>query len=106
MNKKIFERIVGLNVTDDELYQQYRKAMMPILKIHGGDFGYDFKIAEVLKSRVPQPINRVFTLFFESEESMNGFFSDEQYLAIRKQYFDPSVSDVTEIARYLRDNES
>ena len=31
---------------------------------------------------------------------MNLFFSDEEYLNVKEKYFAPSVSDVTEIARY------
>ncbi|MGK0290369.1 MAG: hypothetical protein ACI86H_001827 [bacterium] len=94
------ERLVGLYVKDDELYQKYREAMSPILETFGGGFGYDFKIAEVLKSEVDAPINRVFTIFFENEDAMNSFFSNEKYLEVKKQYFEVSVSSVTEIARY------
>jgi uncharacterized protein (DUF1330 family) len=35
-----FERIMGLEVINDEVYQQYRKHMMPILHTFGGSFGY------------------------------------------------------------------
>ena len=59
-----FEMLVGLNVIDDDRYQAYRQAMMPILEIHSGDFGYDFVVSEVLKSRTANPINRVFTIHF------------------------------------------
>jgi uncharacterized protein (DUF1330 family) len=96
------ERLVGLFVTDDELYSKYREGMRPILQTYGGKFGYDFKVSEVLKSEVKEPINRIFTLTFETEESMNGFFSDENYLMVRNQYFDPSVSATTIIAKYER----
>jgi len=44
------EYLIGLYVTDDEMYKKYRTAMYPLLQKYGGDFGYDFKIAEVLKS--------------------------------------------------------
>lgn len=96
------ERLVGLLVTDDEKYQLYREGMLPLLKEHGGGFGYDFKISEVLKSEVDEPINRVFTIFFRDEESMNSFFSNEEYLKVRQQYFDASVSAATVIATYTK----
>ena len=80
-----FERLVGLFVTDDELYQKYRDSMYPILKAYGGAFGYDFRVAEVLKSEVEEPINRVFTISFEDEKLMNTFFADEKYLQVRKR---------------------
>jgi len=44
-----YEILVGLNVTDDELYQKYRDEMTPILKTYGGGFRYDFTIEKVLK---------------------------------------------------------
>jgi uncharacterized protein (DUF1330 family) len=67
------ETLVGLYVTDDDLYQKYREGMLPILQTYGGGFGYDFKVSEVLKSEVEEPINRVFTIFFENEDAMNTF---------------------------------
>lgn len=96
------ERLVGLFVTDDALYTKYREAMRPILHSYGGEFGYDFKISEVLKTEVKDPINRVFTIFFENEKSMNHFFTDDNYLKIRTKYFDPAVSASTIIAKYER----
>lgn len=96
----VIERLVALFVTDDDLYQKYREGMLPILKSYGGGFGYDFKISEVLKSKVNEPINRVFTIYFEDEKAMDNFFTDENYLKIRNQYFEPAVSASTVIAKY------
>jgi len=96
------ERLVGVYVTDEDAYQTYREKMFPILKSYGGDFGYDFKIAEVLKSEVSSPMNRVFTIYFKDEDSMDSFFNDESYLKIKLQYFKPSVSHVTEISKYVK----
>ena len=96
------EYLIGLNVTDDEMYKKYRTAMFPILQKYGGGFGYDFKIAEVLKSEVDKPINRVFTIFFKDEKAKEDFFSNEEYLNIKKEFFEESVSAVTEIAKYKR----
>ncbi len=59
--------MVGLTVTDDALYQQYREAMAPLLAAHGGGFRYDFTIAKVLKSASEHPINRVFAIGFGSK---------------------------------------
>ena len=95
-----FERLVGLYVTDEDMYKKYREAMLPILGIFGGGFSYDFKVSEVLKSEVKEKINRVFIIHFENEESMNLFFSNKEYLAVKQKYFVPSVSDMTEIAKY------
>jgi len=96
------ERLVGLFVTDKDLYTKYREGMSPLLKEYGGGFGYDFEVSNVLKSEVSEPINRVFTIFFENEESMNKFFSDEKYLEVRKRYYEPSVFATTIISKYDR----
>ena len=95
-----FEMLVGLNVVDDEAYQTYRDEMSPILKNYGGGFGYDFKVSEVLKSKTEAPINRVFTIYFSDEDSMNIFFSNDEYLKIRQRHFEISVTDTVIIASY------
>ena len=97
------ERLVALQVTKDDQYSKYREKMTPILKEHNGDFGYDFKIEEVLKSEINKPINRVFTIKFKSEFDMESFFSNKEYLKIKEAYFVASVSSVIEIAKYERD---
>jgi uncharacterized protein (DUF1330 family) len=97
-----YEILVGLNVTDDELYQKYRNEMTPILKTYGGGFRYDFLIEKVLKTESESKINRVFAIYFESEEAKNEFFSNEKYLQIKEKYFVPSVSATTTIAKYNR----
>ncbi len=96
------EMLVCLNVVDDEAYQSYHHEMTPILKSYGGGFGYDFKVSEVLKSTTEAPINRVFTIYFSNEDSMNSFFSNVDYLKIKQWHFDKSVTDTTIIATYER----
>ncbi len=96
------EMLVGLNVIDDETYQLYRDEMIPILLSYGGGFGYDFKISEVLKSKTEAPINRVFTIYFSNEDSMNSFFSNDEYLKIKEILFEKSVTDTTIITTYGR----
>lgn len=94
------EMLVGLNVSDDESYQKYREHMMPLLTAVGGGFSYDFRISEVLQSVTPAPINRLFTIYFPDQQSADAFFANADYLAIRKLYFESSVSDITRIASY------
>ncbi len=96
------EMLVGLNVVDDGAYQSYRNEMTPILNEYGGGFGYDFKVSEVLKSKTEAPINRVFTIYFSNEDSMNSFFSNDDYLKIKQRHFEKSVTDTTIIATYER----
>ncbi len=94
--------LVGLNVIDYEAYQLYRDEMTPILLSYGDGFGYDFKISEVLKSKTEAQINRVFTIYFSNEDSMNSFFSNDDYLKIKERHFEKSVTDRTIIATYGR----
>jgi len=96
------EMLVGMDVANDEIYQQYRDAMAPILKQHGGAFSYDFRISEVLKSAAEGEINRVFTICFPSQNDLDAFFSDPDYLGVKAQYFEPSVNDFTIIASYTK----
>lgn len=95
-----YELLIGLNVTDDAGYQQYREAMHPILEAHGGGFRYDFRVSETLQSDADHEINRVFALFFEDKNARERFFANEAYQAVRKQYFAPSVAGSTVIAAY------
>lgn len=95
------ERLVGLHVNDNDLYKRYRTEMFPLLKEYGGGFGYDFHVSEVLKSEDGNTdINRVFTIYFQDETSMDSFFSNPKYLTIRNKYFNPSVSSATILAKY------
>ena len=95
-----FERIMGIDVANDVDYQKYRDAMGPILASFGGSFGFDFKIAEVLKSKTEDAINRVFTIDFPSKEAMDNFFSDPSYLKVKEQFFKHSVRSVTTISMH------
>lgn len=95
-----FERVMGLQVSDDDEYQRYREAMTPILHSFGGAFGYDFKVAEVLMSKHGEEINRVFTIEFPSSEVMDAFFSDPAYLVVQKRHFANSVSSKTVISMH------
>ncbi len=95
-----FERIMGIHVTDDDGYQNYREGMLPILHSYGGSFGFDFKVSEVLKSKASDTINRVFTLEFPDRKAMDDFFSNRNYLKVKEQYFQNSVQSVTTISMH------
>lgn len=95
-----FERIMGIEVIDDDLYQKYRESMIPILHTYGGSFGFDFIVSKVLKSTNDDPINRVFTIIFPSKEIMESFFSDSSYLEVKRKYFENSVRTVTTISMH------
>ena len=99
-----YEMLVGLHVTNDKIYQDYREKMTPILIECGGGFGYDFRIAEVLKSQTDNEINRVFTIYFPDKKAMQQFFSAETYRAIKAQFFESSVASTTVIAEYIRES--
>lgn len=95
-----FERIMGIYVTDDDEYQNYREGMLPILHSFGGSFGFDFKVSEVLKSKTNDPINRVFTLEFSNRQVMEEFFSNPNYIEVKNKHFKNSVQSVTTISMH------
>ncbi len=95
-----YEMLVGLEVTDETRYHEYRRAMGPILERHGGSFGYDFRVSEVLISRTKEEINRVFTLQFPDREGQERFFSDARYLDVKKRLFEGAVRSTTILAAY------
>ncbi len=96
-----FEMMVGLQVKDDSVYSQYRAAMKPLLETYGGGFRYDFKVAETLKSATPDPINRVFAIYFKDQQSMEEFFSHPEYKKIKQEFFQKSVDATTIISSYV-----
>ncbi len=98
--KKRFERVVGLNVTDEESYQQYRDLMTPILNSIGGKFKYDMRVSELLKSESENAINRVFVISFPDEKTHDNFFDLAEYKAIKEKYFKPAVESVTLISKH------
>lgn len=83
----------------------YRQRMTPLLESGGGNFGYDFRVSEVLICRTPEPINRVFTIRFRSAEQKQAFFANPDHLAIKKEFFDASVSSTTVISNYRLDQD-
>lgn len=97
-----YEMIVGLQISNEDLYSDYREAMRPLLEKVNGGFRYDFKVSEVLKNEEGKPINRVFAIFFESKSKMEAFFSDPEYLKIKKVFFESSVEATTIISEYER----
>jgi uncharacterized protein (DUF1330 family) len=96
------ELVVGLTVTDDAVYQQYRDAMAPLLEAHGGGFRFDFTVAKVLRSASSHPINRVFAIYFADEARKDAFFAHPDYRAIRAAYFERSVAGTTILGAYDR----
>ena len=94
------DRLVGVFVTDEEQYQQYREHMMPLLESHGGRFIVDVRVSEVLRSPTDTPFNRMFTIRFPDEAAMTALFSSEAYAAVRDRYFTPSVSATAPLATY------
>jgi len=95
-----FVRLRGLQVDDAEKYRSYRARVSPILERYGGRFGYDFIVAETLRSETDKPINRVFTLVFPTRAAADLLFADPEYVRVRREFFDPAVSAVTTLAEF------
>ncbi len=94
------EMLVGLHVTDDEKYAEYRRLMAPLLEQRSGGFRCDFIVSSVLRPEAAKDINRLFVIFFGSRVQKEELFSDENYLAIKEQYFKPSVAEITILSEY------
>ncbi len=97
------EMLVGLFVSDETAYAQYRSEMRPILERHSGRFRYDFTVSRVLQAESEAPINRVFIIAFETRADQEAFFADPEYLPVRARHFDRSVQATTILAEYERD---
>ena len=95
-----YEILVALNVTDEKEYQTYRDLMRPILLSYGGDFSFDFKVDEVLRSECSGPLNRVFTIRFPSKQNKEAFFDDGKYLRVKHAHFSASAENVQFISEY------
>ena len=97
-----FERLIGLHVVDEAQYTRYREKMTPILSSYGGEFGYDLRVAEVLKSPLTDSpsLNRVFTIRFPTEETSQAFFADTAYRDVRREHFENAVDQTTVMATY------
>ena len=96
----MIEVLYGVNVVDESGYAAYRAHMTPILEAHGGAFRVDTKVAEVLRAPSPTPFNRLFTICFPTLERLEAFFANPEYLAVRRRFFEPSVSATTVLGRY------
>jgi uncharacterized protein (DUF1330 family) len=94
------QTLVALDVLDEDIYQKYRDAMLPILHEHGGQFVVDVKLRAILKFPEQGPVNRLFTIEFPSLERLEAFFSNPHYLVVRKQYFESSVGNVCGLGKF------
>ena len=99
----MYSSLVALNVLSEKGYTDYRNAMTPILETFGGEFSYDFKVSETLKSKKGLQLNRVFVISFKDEKSHEEFFKDEDYLKVKEQFFVSSVGDVDIISSFQLD---
>jgi uncharacterized protein (DUF1330 family) len=93
-----FELMVGLHVTDNAEYSQYRTGIAPLLQEAGGEFRYDFEVARTLKNEADHEINRVFLLRFPDRAAKERFFADPRYREIRRRFFPQAVGGLTIIA--------
>ncbi|MCG7539486.1 DUF1330 domain-containing protein [Pseudoalteromonas sp. OF7H-1] len=98
----MYEMLVAMEIHNSERYAKYREAMKPILRQYGGGFSNDFHIAETLLTEGQCQANRLFTIYFPDQASMESFFSDAEYVEIKARYFEDSVSGFDILASYIR----
>jgi len=92
--------LVGIQVDDPSGYTTYREQMTPLLIEHGGAFGVDVRVAEVLKPGDSGGFNRLFTICFPSAARRDAFFADPRYVAVRAKWFEPSTSNTALLGAY------
>ncbi len=92
--------VMGMQIENRELYAEYRRRMLPLLEAAGGSFGVDVWVSEVLRSPAAASFNRLFTLRFPTVAAREAFFGSAEYAAVKKTYFDPSVSARTVLAQF------
>ena len=95
------EIVVGLVVTNQDSYAQYRNEMRPLLEEAGGAFRYDFEVARGLHGEGAADVNRLFVIRFPNESSKDRFFADPRYIEIRRRLFDPAVKARVLISEYV-----
>jgi uncharacterized protein (DUF1330 family) len=95
---------MALEVKDRARYAEYRARMTPILHAHGGAFGIDLDVAQVLKGPLDATgnatLNRVFSIEFPSRAVRDRFFDDAAYRAVRSEWFEPAVGRIVKLAEW------
>jgi uncharacterized protein (DUF1330 family) len=97
---RAFTQLFGVQVDDRRRYAEYRARMTPLLQAHGGAFGLDLDVDRVHGAPQGAAMNRVFTIVFSSRAASSAFFADENYRAIRAEWFEPAVSQVSTLAEW------
>jgi uncharacterized protein (DUF1330 family) len=95
-----FTQLFGVQVDDQPRYAEYRARMTPLLQAHGGTFGVDLDVARVHRAPTNAAMNRVFTIVFPNRQASAAFFANESYRAIRAEWFEPAVSEVSSLAEW------
>jgi uncharacterized protein (DUF1330 family) len=96
-----FVQLFGLEVRDQGSYSEYRARMTPLLHAHGGAFGIDLEVSRVLKGPTEAALNRVFSIEFPGRAASARFFANEEYRAVRREWFEPAVGRVEVLAEWL-----
>ncbi len=91
--------VFALEVLNDERYAMYRAGMTPLLHAMGGRFGFDVKVAEVLKNPSDKAFNRMFSIEFPSRALRDAFFCDPEYLRVRATFFEDAVGARTHLGQ-------
>lgn len=92
--------LVGLQISNEQVYRQYRQAMKPILQRFGGDFLYDVQVSQVLKAQHGEAFNRLFVIAFPTAEQLEQFFVQPDYLAAKEEFFNASVESTHFLAQW------
>jgi len=81
-----YQVFVRLRVLDDKRFDEFHSAIKPVLSRYHGQLGYEFTVPASLLARHSHKVNHVFTLSFASEQWMESFFVDSEYLKTRGRH--------------------
>lgn len=95
-----YQILVGANITDQHMYEEYRRQMFPLLSKSKGEFLYDFNATPLEMGKLGQNYNRVFVISFPDENTKTGFFADPDYLKIRQTLLLGAVSEIEQISHW------
>jgi uncharacterized protein (DUF1330 family) len=74
--------------------------MTPILAAYGGSFGVDLAVSRVLRGGGDAQPNRAFTIVFPNRPTLERFFADAGYRAVRSAFFEPAVARTVILGEY------
>ena len=92
--------VLGLSVTNQEMYQEYREKLDPVLKEVGAKVILDVEVGNVRINPTETNFNRLIFIKFNNAESMKLLNEHPTYLSLKNSLFVPSVKQTVPLAKF------